>query len=128
MHSHSFIQSYIHECELPSFIRTHAQRSTCENKAGGDPSQSQPKHRQEAREHLGREQGEGGNGGWEKKQEEVKRRSGVERREASDAAALCSIQMGCLDRQMTFSESNYLQSEDHLHPVENSKSENKIAC
>ena len=44
-----------------SFTRTykhkHGQCSTCENKAGGDPSQSQPKHRQEEREHLGKEEG-----------------------------------------------------------------------
>ena len=57
--------------------------------------------------------------------EEAKRRSGVERREASDAATLSPIQMVCLDRQMALSKANYLQSGDHLHPEENLESVTK---
>lgn len=56
-----------------------------------------------------------------KKREEAKRRSGVERREASDAAVLSAIQILCLDRQMTFSEANYLQSGVTCTPVKTVK-------
>lgn len=46
----------------------------------------------------------------------------VEWVEKGNAVMISPIQMVCLDRQMTFSESNYLQSGNHLHLVENLKS------
>lgn len=55
-----------------------------------------------------------------------RQRGGTEEwREASDAATLSPIQLVCLHRQMAFSRANYLQSGDHMHPIENFKSVKK---
>lgn len=134
MYLGSFIQSSIDECELSLYVfYTHRQKHTLNaprvrTRQAVTPRSRSPNTDKRRSLLSFPDAWEGEEGGQKWRVGKKKTRGGEEeewngeRRGTSNTAMISPIQMLCLDRQMTFSESHYLQSGNSLHPVENLRS------